>query len=88
MAPPPPSSARWFFCHFIFWMIAVFGLVSSLQAKVYTVSNATDFNNLPRLNAGDVVQMNSGTYGALNKTWKARSRMTPPPKTIRFLYMR
>ena len=37
-------------------------------AATYTVNNATDFNNLPRLNAGDVVQMNSGTYGALNKT--------------------
>jgi hyaluronate lyase len=34
----------------------------------YTINNATDFNNLPRLNAGDVVQMNSGTYGAINKT--------------------
>ena len=67
MAPPPPSSARWFFCHFIFWMIAVFGLVSSLQAKVYTVSNATEFNALPSLKAGDVVQLQSGTYGALNK---------------------
>ena len=65
---PPPSSACWISRNFIFWMIALLGLVSSLQAKVYTVSNATDFNNLPRLNAGDVVQMNSGTYGALNKT--------------------
>jgi hypothetical protein len=37
-------------------------------AATYTVNNATDFNNLPRLNAGDVVQMNSGTYGAINKT--------------------
>ena len=36
-------------------------------AATYTVNNATDFNNLPRLNAGDVVQMNSGTYGAINK---------------------
>ena len=38
------------------------------MAATYTVNNATDFNNLPRLNAGDVVQMNSGTYGAINKT--------------------
>ena len=38
------------------------------MAATYTVGNATDFNNLPRLNAGDVVQMNSGTYGAINKT--------------------
>ena len=37
-------------------------------AATYTVNNAADFNNLPRLNAGDVVQMNSGTYGAINKT--------------------
>ena len=37
-------------------------------AATYTVNSATDFNNLPRLNAGDVVQMNSGTYGAINKT--------------------
>lgn len=40
----------------------------SAWAATYTVNNATDFNNLPRLNAGDVVQMNSGTYGAINKT--------------------
>ena len=38
------------------------------MAATYTVGNATDFNNLPRLNAGDVVQLNSGTYGAINKT--------------------
>lgn len=38
------------------------------MAATYTVNNATDFNNLPRLNAGDVVQVNSGTYGAINKT--------------------
>jgi hyaluronate lyase len=38
------------------------------RAATHTVNNATEFNNLPRLNAGDVVQMNSGTYGAINKT--------------------
>lgn len=38
------------------------------SAATYTVNNATDFNNLPTLNAGDVVIMNSGTYGSLNKT--------------------
>ena len=37
-------------------------------AATYTVNNAADFNNLPRLNAGDVVQMNSGTYASINKT--------------------
>ena len=37
-------------------------------AATYTVNNATDFINLPRLNAGDVVTLNSGTYGAINKT--------------------
>jgi hyaluronate lyase len=37
-------------------------------AATYTVNNATDFNNLPQLRAGDVVKMNSGTYGAINKT--------------------
>ena len=67
MAPPPPSSARWFSRNFLFWMIAVLELVSSLQARVYTVSNATEFNALPSLKAGDVVQLQSGTYGALNK---------------------
>ncbi|MFM6171287.1 MAG: chondroitinase-B domain-containing protein, partial [Sphaerospermopsis kisseleviana] len=42
--------------------------MSPARSATYTVNNATDFNNLPRLNAGDVVQMNSGTYGAINKT--------------------
>ncbi|MDP1581676.1 MAG: chondroitinase-B domain-containing protein [Candidatus Didemnitutus sp.] len=32
------------------------------------VYNATDFNNLPTLNAGDEVILHSGNYGALNKT--------------------
>ncbi|MBJ7260201.1 MAG: hypothetical protein JHD33_11740, partial [Chthoniobacterales bacterium] len=43
-------------------------LVQSALGATYTVNNATDFNNLPRLNAGDVVTLNSGTYGAINKT--------------------
>lgn len=38
------------------------------SAATYTVNNASDFNNLPTLNAGDVVVMNSGSYGSLNKT--------------------
>jgi hyaluronate lyase len=46
----------------------IFLSLNSANAATYTVNNATDFNNLPRLNAGDVVQMNSGTYGAINKT--------------------
>jgi hyaluronate lyase len=36
-------------------------------AKTYTVSNETEFNALPNLSAGDIVQMQSGTYGSLNK---------------------
>jgi len=36
-------------------------------AKTYTVSNETEFNALPDLRAGDIVQMQSGTYGSLNK---------------------
>lgn len=32
------------------------------------VTNATEFNNLPTLNAGDEVILQSGNYGALNKT--------------------
>ncbi len=39
-----------------------------IEAATYTVNNAAEFNSLPRLNAGDVVQINSGTYGAINKT--------------------
>jgi len=36
-------------------------------AVTYTVTNAADFNALPSLNAGDIVRMQSGTYGSLNK---------------------
>ena len=43
-------------------------LIQPAVSATYTVNNAPDFNNLPRLNAGDVVQLNSGTYGAINKT--------------------
>lgn len=57
------------FFHLIWIGSAFFFLSAHLGvAATYTVNNATDFNNLPRLNAGDVVQMNSGTYGAINKT--------------------
>ena len=57
------------FFHLI-WIGSAFFFLSTYLgvAATYTVNNATDFNNLPRLNAGDVVQMNSGTYGAINKT--------------------
>ncbi|MEY3481537.1 MAG: hypothetical protein RIQ71_2312, partial [Verrucomicrobiota bacterium] len=48
--------------------LALAALIQPAISATYTVNNATDFNNLPRLNAGDVVQMNSGTYGAINKT--------------------
>lgn len=55
---------------FPFFLVGTLSLLSVNRglAATYTVNNATDFNNLPRLNAGDVVQMNSGTYGAINKT--------------------
>ena len=43
----------------------IFLSLNSANAATYTVNNAADFNALPRLNAGDVVQMNSGTYGAI-----------------------
>ena len=52
---------------FICFGSLIFLSLNSANAATYTVNNATDFNNLPRLNAGDVVQMNSGTYGAINK---------------------
>ena len=41
------------------------------MAATYTVSNATEFNALPDLKAGDIVQMQSGTYGSLNKNIKS-----------------
>jgi hyaluronate lyase len=56
------------FFRFIYFGSLIFLSLNSANAATYTVNNATDFNNLPRLNAGDVVQMNSGTYGAINKT--------------------
>ena len=56
------------FFRFICFGSLIFLSLNSAKAATYTVNNATDFNNLPRLNAGDVVQMNSGTYGAINKT--------------------
>lgn len=40
----------------------------SLQAATHIVSDETDFNALPTLNAGDEVILQSGNYGALDKT--------------------
>ena len=57
------------FFHLIWIGSAFFFLSAHLGvAAIYTVNSATDFNNLPQLRAGDVVKMNSGTYGAINKT--------------------
>lgn len=49
---------------------ALMALVLAAPAAAVTrhVYNATDFNNLPSLNAGDIVVLHSGTYGAINKT--------------------
>jgi len=46
---------------------AVLFFVNCGLAVTYTVTNAADFNALPSLNAGDIVRMQSGTYGSLNK---------------------
>ena len=61
------SRANSFFHLVCIGLVAFFFSAHHGLAATYTVNNATDFNNLPRLNAGDVVQMNSGTYGAINK---------------------
>ena len=73
MVPIASSFLQWrarthSFFRFLCCGSLIFLSLNSANAATYTVNNATDFNNLPRLNAGDVVQMNSGTYGAINKT--------------------
>ena len=62
------SSRIYSIFRFICFSSLIFLSLNRANAATYTVNNATDFNNLPRLNAGDVVQLNSGTYGAINKT--------------------
>jgi len=54
------------FC-FLLIISAVLFSVNSGLAITYTVTNAADFNSLPSLNAGDIVKMQSGTYGSINK---------------------
>ncbi|MDA8975120.1 discoidin domain-containing protein [Akkermansiaceae bacterium] len=48
--------------------VALFLWTPVLNATTYSVSNASDFNALPTLNAGDIVVLASGNYGALDKT--------------------
>jgi hyaluronate lyase len=67
MSQSPPKLLHRFSKICLAWFVVLFAVISSLQAKVYTVSNATEFNALPSLKAGDVVQLQSGIYGALNK---------------------
>jgi len=67
MSQSPPKLLHRISKIYLAWFVVLFAVISSLQAKVYTVSNATEFNALPTLKAGDVVQLQSGTYGALNK---------------------
>jgi hyaluronate lyase len=54
------------FC-FLLIISAVLFSVNSGLAITYTVTNAADFNSLPSLNAGDIVEMRSGIYGSINK---------------------
>lgn len=50
----------------LFWPLLL--LAADLRAATYSVATAAEFNALPALAAGDVVMLQSGTYGALNKT--------------------
>lgn len=56
------------FSYFRIWLITALGFCSFSQGEVYNVSTATEFNSLPSLNAGDVVLLADGDYGALVKT--------------------
>jgi hyaluronate lyase len=60
----------WIHSIFPFFLVGTLSLLSVNRglAKTYTVSNETEFNALPNLSAGDIVQMQSGIYGSLNKT--------------------
>ncbi|MEP4076638.1 chondroitinase-B domain-containing protein [Haloferula sp.] len=49
-------------------VVGTLSMTPSLRAVTHNVSNASEFNSLPTLNAGDVVVMASGTYGALDTT--------------------
>jgi parallel beta-helix repeat protein len=52
---------------FLLIISAVLFSVNRGPAITYTVTNAASFNNLPDLNAGDIVEMRSGIYGSINK---------------------
>ena len=52
---------------FLVGFIAYLFFAANSFASIYTVTNALEFNSLPRLNAGDVVKMSSGNYGTINK---------------------
>ena len=72
LAPISSPFLKWspkIFSVFRFLLVGALVLLSVNRglAKTYTVSNATEFNALPSLKAGDIVQMQSGTYGSLNK---------------------
>ena len=51
----------------LFGSLALFLTEEKSFASIYTVTNAGEFNNLPRLNAGDVVKISSGNYGTIDK---------------------
>lgn len=47
--------------------LTLFLIAGKCLASIYTVTNASEFNSLPRLNAGDVVKVSSGNYGTIDK---------------------
>ncbi|HEX2860401.1 MAG TPA: polysaccharide lyase 6 family protein, partial [Lacunisphaera sp.] len=62
----PPRAHAWravALIAFVAGLLAVSG-----SAATHQVRNAAEFNALPALNAGDVVILHDGTYGALDKT--------------------
>jgi len=65
------------FFRFILVIFVVLFSVNRVLAVTYTVSSETEFNALPSLNAGDIIKIQSGTPGSINRlSWVCPSILT------------
>ena len=65
------------FFRFVLVVSVVLFSVNCGLAVTYTVSSETEFNALPSLNAGDIIKIQSGTSGSINRlSWVCPSNVT------------
>ncbi len=65
------------FFRFVLVVSVVLFSVNGGLAVTYTVSSETEFNALPSLNAGDIIKIQSGTSGSINRlSWVCPSNVT------------